>query len=303
LRLPLQNLSILAFNLLLILPEYFSFYLLQPCFQNNSITHAIDHHDGTKILFVTVINKEMNVDPRLFSEDKNPIFLYGDPASVFVRKVRILLVEKKIPFIPIVYNPLVEHSPEFLAMNPLNKIPVLKQGSYTLADSSAICAYLDKKYPTPAFYPQEVEAYGKVLSYEEYADTALFNALAPCYFQKVLVPLYRERLPDEQAIEDSLKVKLPPICDYLENELKGKTYLVDHQFTVADVAIASMFLNTFASGFPLPTNKWPLLNHYLQSIFNRQSFKDCVPAVNAVVEEGKKAVLALTEKNKYTLRV
>ncbi len=64
--------------------------------------------------------------------------LYGAPASVFVRKPRILLQEKGISFNAHPVNPMLDVTDEFKRMSPLNKIPVFKEGDYVIADSSAI---------------------------------------------------------------------------------------------------------------------------------------------------------------------
>lgn len=201
--------------------------------------------------------------------------LYGAPGSVFVRKPRILLQEKNIDFIAQPVNPMLEVSEEFKAMSPLGKIPVFKDGDYVIADSSAICAYIDRKYPSPSFYPEDPESFGETLWFEEYADTALFQAVAPCYYQTILVPLYRDREPDYNAIHIAISKNLPPVADYLEAKLKGKLYLVANQFTIADVAVASVFFNMYLSGFPLSKSKWPCLSAYLDFHFERKSFSSC----------------------------
>jgi glutathione S-transferase len=201
--------------------------------------------------------------------------LYGAPGSVFVRKPRILLQEKNIDFIAQAVNPMLEVSEKFKAMNPLGKIPVFKDGDYVIADSSAICAYIDRKYPSSSFYPEDPESFGEAIWFEEYADTALFQAVAPCYYQTILVPLYRNREPDYNAIHAALSKNLPPVADYLETKLKGKLYLVANQFTIADVAVASVFFNMYLSGFPLSKSKWPHLTAYLDFHFERESFSSC----------------------------
>src|SRR5579872_319093 len=171
------------------------------------------------------------------------IILYGAPGSVFVRKPRILLQEKQIEFIVDPINLYEYVNDDFKHASPLNKIPALKDGDFTLADSSAICAYLDKKYPIPSFYPNEPNAYGKALWFEEYADTVLFQTIAPCYYQTILVPLYYHRKPDNEAIHSALSQHLPRVATYLENQLLDKEFLVGEQFTIADVAVVSMFMN------------------------------------------------------------
>lgn len=94
--------------------------------------------------------------------------LYGAPNSVFVRKPRILLQEKNIHFITAPVSPMLNLSEEFKAISPLGKIPVFKDEDFVLADSSAICAYIDAKYPTPPFYPKKPEELAQALWFEEY---------------------------------------------------------------------------------------------------------------------------------------
>jgi len=209
------------------------------------------------------------------------IILYGDSASVFVRKPRILLNEKRIDFISDPIDLYDYVSDEFNKISPLNKIPVLRDGDFTLADSSAICAYIDKKYPDPSFYPVDPEDYGKALWYEEYADTVLFQAIAPCYYQTVLVPLYHHRKPDQEAIDIAINMHLPKVASYLENELTGKKFLVGDQLTIADVAVVSVFMNMYLSGFPINSEYWPCLSVYLDNHFKRGSFKSCIKDVEA----------------------
>lgn len=204
------------------------------------------------------------------------LVLYGAPASVFVRKPRILLQEKQVEFIVDPINLYEYVNDEFIQASPLNKIPALRDGHFTLADSSAICAYIDKKYPYPSFYPNNPEDYGKALWYEEYADTVLFQAIAPCYYQTILVPRYHHRDPDVEAINAALNKQLPGVAAYLEYELINKQFLVGNQFTIADVAVVSMFINMYLSGFPLDSVSWPNLSRYLEAHFKRESFNSCI---------------------------
>lgn len=207
------------------------------------------------------------------------IILYGAPASVFVRKPRILLQEKQIPFQTDPINLYEYINNNFKQASPLNKIPALRDNDYLLADSSAICAYIDKKYPAPSFYPEDPKEFGKALWYEEYADTVLFQAIAPCYYQTILVPLYKGTLPDQKAIDNAITHNLPPVANYLDNELINKDFLVGNQITIADVAVTSMFMNMYLSGFPLDKERWPNLSRYLEILFKRESFFSCIQDV------------------------
>ncbi len=201
--------------------------------------------------------------------------LYGAPASVFVRKVKILLIEKNLEYVNIPINPMLELPQEFKKISPLGKIPVYQEDGYILSDSSAICAYLDAKYSHPSFYPKNPELLGRTLWLEEFADSALFQATAACYYQTVLVRLYRERAPDAQAIDSAIAQQLPPMADYLEKELGVNEFLIGDFFTIADVSVSCILMNVYLSGYELSFKKWPNLTHYLERIFNRASFRIC----------------------------
>ena len=83
--------------------------------------------------------------------------LYHYPLSPFSRKVRLCLAEKKIE-VGLVEERFWEQGADFLRRNPAGKVPVLKMGSRTLSDSTAICEYLDETHPKPPLFPANAEA-------------------------------------------------------------------------------------------------------------------------------------------------
>nr|WP_276329841.1 glutathione S-transferase domain-containing protein [Legionella feeleii] len=115
--------------------------------------------------------------------------------------------------------------------------------------------------------------------------------MAPCYYQTVLAaPLYRNRRPDEDVINEALAENFPPVAAYLEEQLCGKRYLVDEQFTIADIAITSIFLNMYQSGYPVEHAKCPHLSTYLRQNFQPPSFQSCIHDVNAELERARKLI-------------
>jgi len=71
----------------------------------------------------------------------------------FARKVRIVLAEKKLEF-ELIVEKVWERREEFLALNPAGEVPVFIEetgdgGGIALADSYAICEYLEEAYPDP----------------------------------------------------------------------------------------------------------------------------------------------------------
>jgi len=75
--------------------------------------------------------------------------LYHLWLSPYSRKVRLVLGEKKLPF-EMRMERTWDRRPEFLAMNPAGKVPVLEdEDGEVVADSYAICEYLEERYPEP----------------------------------------------------------------------------------------------------------------------------------------------------------
>src|ERR1700704_1268113 len=142
------------------------------------------------------------------------IIVYGGSVSPFVRKVRLALLEKGVVYTldPVnVFNP----PPEFLAISPLKRIPVLRDTDLpepnTLPDSSIICDYLEHKYPAPALYPADAFERARALWYEEYADSHRGPAIGTGLFFERIVKRMLRREPDEALCHKTLSEKLPPI--------------------------------------------------------------------------------------------
>ena len=82
---------------------------------------------------------------------------YYHPTSVNARRVWVALLEKQIPFEPILINlDGDQFSEDFTAINPLQRIPVIVDNKLRVVESLAILDYLEAKYPTPSLMPSSV---------------------------------------------------------------------------------------------------------------------------------------------------
>lgn len=197
--------------------------------------------------------------------------IHGVNVSPFVRKVRAALAEKGIEYKLVPVNPFAP-TPEFTKLTPLGKIPVLRDETVTLPDSSCILAYLERRVPEPALYPAELAQFGRALFYEEYADTRLYETLAPVFVQRVLVPMLMKRTPDEQKIQSCLE-RAPAVFDYLEAEIGARQWLAGDRLSVADIAVAAPFVNWGYAGERVDAGRWPRLVAYIERVHARPSFR------------------------------
>ena len=209
------------------------------------------------------------------------IKIHGVNASPFVRKVRVVLVEKGIDYELVPVMP-IGVSAEFKQISPLGKVPCLEDGDYALPDSSCIVAYLEKLQPVPSMYPDEAKAFGRALWYEEYADTKLIESVMACFFQRIVRGKIMKQEPDEDAVRTCLEELAPPVFDYLESEV-GDGEGIAGRFSVADVAIGSVFVNWRHAGEVVDASRWPRLAAYVERVHARPSFKGLIEEEQAAL--------------------
>jgi glutathione S-transferase len=212
--------------------------------------------------------------------------LYGSNLSPFVRKVRVLLIEKGVNYTLDQINPF-RQPPEFVEISPLKRIPVLRDSDLpepnTLPDSSVIADYLENKFPTPALYPKAPFARARALWFEEYADSGVFPVMGPGLFFERVVKKFQRGVTDPALCARTVQEKLPPFFDYLEREIRGKAFFVDEAYSIADIAVASVMANYRHSGEEIDLERWPAFAAHVAKILARPSFQ-------AVLAEEQKLV-------------
>lgn len=200
--------------------------------------------------------------------------VHGVPPSPFVRKVRVFLAEKGVAY---ELDPLVPFNqpPEYFEISPLGKIPCYQDGDFALPDSSAICAYLERKHPEPPLYPANAEELGRALWLEEYGDTRLAESVGPIFFQTLIRPTLFKQEADKELVEKTSREVLPPVLDYLEKQAPDGDAIVGRTFSIADIGIATQFVQLRHAGHELDPSRWPRLTAWVDRVLARPSFAAC----------------------------
>lgn len=210
--------------------------------------------------------------------------LYGAFGSPFVRKAIVALTEKGISY---EHDPVVPFgpNPEYRKISPLGKIPAFRDGDRTLADSSVIIAYLERTHPEPSLYPSDPYDYARALWFEEYGDGGMAPVLGgKIFFARVIGPRFFNQPTDEAVVQKVIDEEVPPLFDYLEKEIGDKKFLVGNRFTIADIGIATTFVNFQLAGCRVDAKRWPKLAAYVESIHNRPSFKAVIDKEKAMFQ-------------------
>jgi len=206
------------------------------------------------------------------------MIIYGSSLSPFVRKVLAFAGEKGITLDLEPTGPAPGQASEsFLRASPLRKMPALRDGDFTLADSSAIVHYLEALAPEPNLIPIEPRARGRAIWFDEFADTVLVGCCAKMFYNRVVLPRFLGRDGDEQAAANAERDELPPLLDYLETVVPDAGgFLVDDRITLADISIASPFANFVHMDCERDGRRHARLFAYVDSILARPSFASWV---------------------------
>ncbi len=194
--------------------------------------------------------------------------------SPYGRKVRVVLLEKKIPFQLQVENPWLPDN-TVADFNPLGKVPVLVlEDGVCVFDSRVIVEYLDHLTPVAHLIPGEVKSRLAVRGIEALADGIIDAAVA--------VYLERKR-PLEQQSADWMMLQEKTLfrgLEALSEALGEKPWFLGNAMTLADIAsgCALAYLN-----LRFPEINWrdahPNLTKLADKLAERSSFKETVPVV------------------------
>jgi len=202
--------------------------------------------------------------------------LIGSYTSPYVRKIRVLLLEKGLPYSFLEDIPWNENTnaPKY---NPLGKVPILiDENGSVWYDSQVIAQYIEALHSLAPLIPAGDIPAVEVRQLETLADGVVEAGIA--------IFLERKREPTQQnpAWIDRQKGKLTSGLDTLEAKLDGTIWLHADTFSLADIATGVMlgWLD-----LRLPDIDWrkdhPTLTAYGQRLFARPSFLETLPPADA----------------------
>jgi glutathione S-transferase len=198
--------------------------------------------------------------------------LIGSHTSPFVRKVRIVLAEKKIEYEFVIDSPWLADS-KVPDINPLGKIPVLMLDDETpLFDSRVIVEYIDNVTPNNKLFPAPNRERTEVKRWEALADGVCDAAVAAL--------LEGKRAKKEQSADWIVRQRGKVIrgLEFMAEELGDKSFCMGTHISMADIAVGTAlgYLN-----FRFPDIDWrnahPNLAKLYDKLLQRPSFADTVP--------------------------
>jgi len=210
------------------------------------------------------------------TETAHDLVLYGSPVSPFARKAMAVCIEKgaEFDFEAVSIMPMPDW---FKEISPMRRIPVLRDRSVsaegekgTIADSSAMCAFIDRKHPSPALYGETPYGHGRALMIEEYADTTLAMAGGLGIFRPIFFALIQGKEPDIAKARETWANEMPPILAYLNEQIGEGEFFVEDTLTIADIAVTACMMQ-IALVAEMPLSDYPALEAHYKRMSSRPS--------------------------------
>lgn len=199
--------------------------------------------------------------------------LIGSVASPYVRKVRIVMAEKKLDYAFVIDNVWAADS-AIQQSNPLGKVPCLvMEDNDAMFDSCVIVDYLDTLTPVCKLIPVQGRERAEVKCWEALAD-GVVDAAILIRLEKTL------RAPEHQSADWTARQssKVHAGLKAMSLGLAEKPYCVGNHYTLADIAVGCALAWI---GFRFPEIAWrtdyPNLPRLLDKLSERPSFRDTAP--------------------------
>ncbi|MEM7554109.1 MAG: glutathione S-transferase family protein [Cyanobacteria bacterium P01_A01_bin.84] len=149
-----------------------------------------------------------------------------------------------------------EHrQPDFLAINPIGKVPTIVDEDFILWESGAILLYLDEKYGKKSYSTKEK---AKIFQWVLFGNSTLSTGI---------------------FVESNREKELPKLMKPLNDLFEKQTYLLGSEFSVADVAVCSI-LAFIPMMLKLDLSDYPYVLNYMKLISERPAFKKVIVPPN-----------------------
>ena len=201
--------------------------------------------------------------------------LIGSTTSPYVRKVRIVMAEKKLDY-RFVNEDVWAADTNISAFNPLGKVPCLiMEGGEALFDSRVIVEYVDTLSPVGKLIPGSGRERAEVKTWEALSDGLLDAAILARL--EATWPGRKDGERSQAWIDRQLK-KIDDSLTAMDRALAERSNCVGIHLSLADIAVA---VAVGYLDFRFPQIDWrgkhPNLAALHERLSQRQSFKDSVP--------------------------
>jgi len=187
--------------------------------------------------------------------------LFSDARDHYSHRVRMVLAEKGVTVDIIDVDP--SHKPEDLAeINPYNSLPTLLDRDLVLYEANVIMEYLDERFPHPPLlpvYPVQRALSRLWITRVEKEWSGRLDVLMAGKGRETVITRARKELRESV-------ISIAPI-------FSEKPFFMNEEFTLVDCCVTPILWRLKHAGISLPERSTRPLQKYMQTMFERESFR------------------------------
>ena len=180
------------------------------------------------------------------------IKLHGFPLSPRAFKVLFAAEQFGVPYelVPIDFARGDTKTPQYIAMNPNQRMPVMDHDGFYLWESNAIIQYLAEQKPEGGYLPKDLKTRMLALQWQFWEANHWDPAAAVFMFERVVKKLFGRGEADPAEIKrgTELMARLAPVLD---GQLGKTRFVVGDRVTVADISLGGTLVSADQAGMPL----------------------------------------------------
>ena len=161
-----------------------------------------------------------------------------------------------------------QRQPDFLALNPFGRVPVLTDGDLTITESHAILAYLGEK--TGRLWPSTPAGRADALKWLFFLSQHITPPAGEIAFNRIAAKLLG--IPSDQAAIARGEKALPGVVGIIEGQLAGNKWITGGQFSLVDCAYVPTLNIVEKAGFSFAD--FPKVAAYLDACRARPAWKE-----------------------------
>jgi glutathione S-transferase len=202
--------------------------------------------------------------------------LYGFPPSPNTWKVRAVAAHLGVPleleFVDLTKGG--SNTPDYLALNPTGRTPMLVDGDFKLWESTAIMQYIASRRPN-ALWPDEARARADIMRWQSWQLAHWSKeGCEPLLFQRLVKKILNLGPPDEAAVAKGLEA-FHKEAKVLDAHLTKQPYLVGKNLSLADFSVAAPLF--YADRADLPVAPYAHIKDWFARVSALPAWRETAP--------------------------
>lgn len=203
--------------------------------------------------------------------------LYGSPYSTFTWSARLALAEKGVAYTLAAAK---LGSPEYGALHPYRKMPVLDHDGFVVYEAAAVMNYVDEAFDGPALKPQDAQGRARMWQWA----SAFSDYVAPAAVRGVLIPrlvLAGRGIAVDDAAVHAAAAKANGHLRPFDVALGSSPFLAGDTPSFADFLLLPVIATARGlSGADRYNDNLPNIDAWFSRMAARPSFAGCLPGAS-----------------------